>query len=183
MPFLKDLATSLRDFTPVERRDMLLYIIGVMLFKFGSEAFIGSVVGFAARRFDTSGTGGTFERLSVLQGLNLGMRCLGSIIVGPLIRKFACRDILSGATAILALSIAMLLIMDAVTGGRFKTPTDQERKHPHYGNFNPDIMFPIFAICGISNGVIDLVRSIIPRDIVGGNVRKLQKLDSLVRSA
>ena len=181
MPWFEKFPTPLQGFTHSERRDMLLYIIGVMLFKFGSEAFIGSVVGYATKRFDAGGGGGTFERIGILQGLNLGMRCLGSILVGPLLRKFASRDVLCCATIALALSISMLLAVDAIMGGRFKTRTDDERStFDYYGDSNPNFMFPFFAICGLSNGIIDLVRSIIPRDIVGGNVKKLQTLDSMV---
>lgn len=42
-------------------------------------------------------------------------------------------------------------------------------------------MIPIYAICGIAYGMVELIRRTIPRDIVGGNVQKLRKMDSLVR--
>lgn len=42
-------------------------------------------------------------------------------------------------------------------------------------------MIPIYAICGIAYGMVELIRRIIPRDIVGGNVQKLRKMDSIVR--
>lgn len=41
-------------------------------------------------------------------------------------------------------------------------------------------MIPIYAICGIAYGMVELIRRTIPRDIVGGNVQKLRKMDSLV---
>lgn len=180
MPNFGGISISLREFTPIEKRDMLLYILGVMFFKFGSEAFNGSVVALATKLFDATGMGGSFGRLGVLQGLNLGMRCFGSIMVPPLIRRFASRDILSAACAVLGLTVAFVLIVDAASGGRFRSGVEQERLTDHHGDFHPDVMIPVYAILGFSNGMIDLVRSLIPRDMVGGNVEKLQKLDSLV---
>lgn len=50
----------------------------------------------------------------------------------------------------------------------------------YYGKFNTDGMIPIYAICGIAYGMVELIRRVIPRDIVGGNVQKLRKMDSIV---
>lgn len=44
-------------------------------------------------------------------------------------------------------------------------------------------MIPIYAVCGIAYGMVELIRRIIPRDIVGGNVQKLRKMDSIVCSS
>lgn len=41
-------------------------------------------------------------------------------------------------------------------------------------------MIPIYAICGVAYGMVELIRRIIPRDIVGGNVQKLRRMDSVV---
>jgi hypothetical protein len=42
-------------------------------------------------------------------------------------------------------------------------------------------MIPVYCISGIAYGMVELIRRVIPRDIVGGNVQKLKKMDSLVR--
>jgi hypothetical protein len=42
-------------------------------------------------------------------------------------------------------------------------------------------MIPIYAVCGVAYGMVELIRRIIPRDIVGGNVQKLRRMDSVVR--
>lgn len=41
-------------------------------------------------------------------------------------------------------------------------------------------MIPIYAVCGIVYGMVELIRRVMPRDIVGGNIQKLRKMDSLV---
>lgn len=44
-------------------------------------------------------------------------------------------------------------------------------------------MIPIYAICGIAYGMVELIRRIIPRDIVGADVQKLRKMDSVVSAS
>jgi hypothetical protein len=43
-------------------------------------------------------------------------------------------------------------------------------------------MLPIYSVTGIVYGMVELIRRVIPRDIVGGNIQKLKKMDSLVRA-
>jgi hypothetical protein len=42
------------------------------------------------------------------------------------------------------------------------------------------VLFPIFTISGISYGMIELIRRVIPRDIVGGDAMRLKKMDALI---
>ena len=67
------------------------------------------------------------------------------------------------------------LLVVEIRGGTFKAAGYEKM-----GVFNADLLIPIHAACGIGNGMIDLVRAIIPSDMVGGHVQKLQRLDSLV---
>lgn len=58
-------------------------------------------------------------------------------------------------------------------------------KHPknewsYYGTYNTDAMIPVYCISGIAYGMVELIRRVIPRDIVGGDVQKLRKMDSIV---
>ena len=48
------------------------------------------------------------------------------------------------------------------------------------GNWDPVGIIPIFVFSGIPYGAVEIVRRIIPQQIVGGNELKLKKLDSLV---
>lgn len=180
MPWFQEIRSSLELFSPTERNDMIIYILGLMIFKFGTEAYNGSMIALAANRYDlhaeVTGDGTvTFQRIGLLQGLNLGIRCFGSILVGPLIARFPTKHVLGGACLLLGLSTAVLMMLDSAHGGSFK--------HDDFeiiGNFNPDILIPIHAAYGIGNGMTDLVRAIIPSDMVGGHSQKLQRMDSLV---
>ncbi|KAK4450618.1 hypothetical protein QBC34DRAFT_402945 [Podospora aff. communis PSN243] len=41
-------------------------------------------------------------------------------------------------------------------------------------------MIPVYCISGVAYGMVELIRRVIPRDIVGGDVQKLRKMDSIV---
>lgn len=179
MPF-QELRSTLELFSPTERNDIAIYIVGIMVFKFGTEAFNGSIIALTTKLFDKQGTvtGGSssiFQYIGMMQGLNLGMRCFGSILVGPLVNRFPIKVVMGGACAMLALSTGSLMIADSRAGGTFKT-----HGFEYIGDFDPRILLPIHATCGLGNGMIDLVRAIIPSDLVGGHVEKLQRLDSMV---
>ena len=190
MSFLAELKSSLADFTPAERLNATVYIAGIMVYKFGLEAFNGSVVALATNRYDYEAARDgtpcrTFERLGLLTGLNQGAQCVGSILVAPLVKRYPTKTVLTGAVVVFGLFSAVLLIIDAATGGRF-VPEGYRKSHPanefwYYGKYNTDLLIPVFTICGVSYGMVELIRRIIPRDIVGGNVMKLRKLDSIVR--
>lgn len=81
---------GLRAFTPQERRNIVIYIVGIMIYKFGLEAFNGSIIALAANRYDYEAIRAgkpsrTFERVGLLTGLNQACQCVGSILIGPLV--------------------------------------------------------------------------------------------------
>ena len=66
---------------------------------------------------------------------------------------------------------ALLLIVDGSTGGRFK-PKDWSKTHSktdfgYYGDYNTDGIIPIYCVAGIGYGMVELIRRVVPRDIVG----------------
>lgn len=65
-----------------------------------------------------------------------------------------------------------MLIVDASTGGQLKFKTADNKTH--YGNWNPNALFPIYTISGISYGMVELIRRVIPRDLVGGDVQRVR---------
>jgi hypothetical protein len=176
-------------YTAEERRNIGIYIIGIMLYKFGLEAFNGSIIALATNRYDQDARIGgyaakTFERVGLLQGLNQAFQCVGSILIAPLIKRFPTRSVLSCAILAFGLLTAILLIVDAATGGKIM-PKDWSKTHKkddwaYYGDYNTDGIIPIFCITGIAYGMVELIRRIIPRDIVGGDVQKLRRMDALV---
>ncbi|KAF2878397.1 major facilitator superfamily domain-containing protein [Massariosphaeria phaeospora] len=178
-----------RAFTPMERRNIAIYIGGIMLYKFGLEAFNGSVVALATNRYDEQArinktTAVTFQRVGLLTGLNQAFQCVGSILIAPLVKRFRTKNVLSVAILVFGIFSSLLLIIDAATGGSF-VPAKWRKNHPkknfpYYGDYNTDGMIPIYCVCGIVYGMVELIRRVIPRDLVGGNVQKLRRLDALV---
>lgn len=131
----REAVDGLKEFTPSERRNIVLYIIGIMIYKFGLEAFNGSIVALATNRYDydafLSGTSSkTFERVGLLTGLNQAMQCVGSIIIAPLIKQFPTKNVLSGAIIVFAIFTAILLIVDAAAGGSWIPEEYKGLNHP-----------------------------------------------------
>lgn len=175
-------------FSAEEKRNILVYIIGIMLYKFGLEAFNGAIVTLATNRYDQDAARAqkpsqTFQRIGLLSGLNQAFQCVGSILIAPLVKRWPTRTVLSASIIVFAIFTAILMITDFATGGHIKpanfTP-ENENDFSYYGRYNTDLIIPFYCITGIAYGMVELIRRIIPRDIVGGDVAKLQRMDSLV---
>lgn len=124
MGYVADLKDGFRAFTPQERRNIAIYIAGIMIYKFGLEAFNGSVVALATNRYDyesiqSGRPSRTFERVGLLTGLNQACQCIGSILIGPLVKRYPTKNVLACAVLVFGLCSALLLIIDAATGGTF----------------------------------------------------------------
>ncbi|EON63214.1 hypothetical protein W97_02441 [Coniosporium apollinis CBS 100218] len=183
--FFGTAAESWRMFSGVEKRNIMIYIGGIMLYKFGLEAFNGSIVALATNRYDneaklTGTTARTFERVGLLVGLNQAFQCVGSILIAPLIKRFQTKMVLASAIFVFAIFTALLMIIDAATGGTLKPKGAKSSDWSYYGTYNTDGMIPIYCLTGIAYGMVELIRRVIPRDIVGGNVQKLRRMDALV---
>ena len=107
-------------------------------------------------------------------------------MIAPLIKRFPTRSVLSCAILVFGLLTAILLIVDASTGGKIKpknwSKTHKKDDFSYYGNYATDGMIPIYSIAGIAYGMVELIRRVIPRDIVGGDVQKLRRMDAMVHS-
>ena len=130
---------SWRMFSAEEKRNIGIYILGIMLYKFGLEAFNGSVVALATNRYDFDSwrnhtDSHTFERVGLLTGLNQAFQCVGSILIAPLIKRFPTKNVLAVEIFIFGIMASLLLIIDAGTNGRFK-PADWEDTHPDEDDF------------------------------------------------
>ncbi|OLL25432.1 hypothetical protein NEOLI_000528 [Neolecta irregularis DAH-3] len=161
-------------FTPSERKNIIIYVLGIMLYKFGLEAFTGSIITLATDRFNSDHT---FTKLGALTGLYQAMQCVGAILIAPLIMRFSTKAVLACTVLIFGCLTTLLMIIDASTGGKIQNATDSK---PTYGRYTPNIIFPIYCSTGVCYGMVELIRRIIPRDLVGGNVQKLRRLDALV---
>lgn len=154
---------SWKLFSAEEKRNIAIYIFGIMLYKFGLEAFNGSITALATNRYDWEAWRAdrpekTFERLGLLQGLNQAFQCVGSILIGPLIKRFPTKLVLAVAIFCFGLLTAILLIVDAATGGTFKPngwDPQNENDFGYYGTYNTDAIIPIYCISGIAYGISD----------------------------
>jgi MFS family permease len=171
-----------------EKRNMLIYIIGIMLYKFGLESFNGSIVSLAANRYDrdafeSGSSSRTFEKVGLIVGLNQGFQCIGSILISTLIKRWTTRIVLSISIFIFGLFTALLLIIDASTGGKIKPSNFRpmhENDYSYYGKYPTNILIPIYCTTGITYGMVELIRRVIPQEIVGSNEEKLERMDALV---
>ncbi|CAF2066478.1 unnamed protein product [Rotaria magnacalcarata] len=148
-----------------EKRNIVIYIIGIMLYKFGLEAFNGSIISLAINRYDqeafhSNSTIRTFERVGLISGINQVCQCIGSVLVTPLAK-----------------------LVDIATGGHIK-PKDfvslDKHDDRYYGRYNTNEIIPIYFITSVAFGMVELIRRVMSRDIVGDNGEKLQKMDALV---
>jgi MFS family permease len=177
-------------FSVQEKRNIFIYMIGMMLYKFGLEAFNGSIVSLRSNRYDrdafySGASARTFERVGLMVGLNQACQCIGSILIAPLIKRWPTRTVLSVSILLFSLCTALLMIIDAATGGKIK-PSNYipmyENDYRYYGNYPTNLIIPIYCIAGIAYGMVELIRRIIPRDIVGSDEEKLKRMDALVHT-
>jgi hypothetical protein len=52
--------------------------------------------------------------------------------------------------------------------------------YDYYGTYQTDGIIPVYCVSGIAYGMVELIRRVIPRDILRGDVQKLRRLDALV---
>jgi len=131
------------------------YIAGIMMYKFGLEFFNGSITTLATDRFKSAQTftkrKNSFRNsphywpclfiplVGAAQGINQAAQCVGAILISPLIKKFPTRTILACSIFFFGLMTALLLIVDAATGGEIKP---KGAKSPSYGHWNPNLVRP-----------------------------------------
>lgn len=163
-----------RSYTPAERRNIAIYIGGIMLYKFGLEFFNGSITTLATDRFKAANT---FTKLGAAQGVNQAAQCVGAILIAPLIKQWPTRTVLSAAILFFGLMTTILLIVDAATHGK---PKKSAAAKAVYGSWDPDAIFIVWTLAGIAYGMVELIRRVIPADIVGGHVGKLRRMDATV---
>ncbi|KAH8928269.1 hypothetical protein BT69DRAFT_594705 [Atractiella rhizophila] len=161
-----------KSYSPLERRNLMIYIAGIMFYKVGLEFFNGSITTLATDRFTAANT---FTKLGAAQGVNQAAQCVGSILVAPLIRLFPTRTVLASSVVLFAFMAVLLLVIDAATGGKVK-----KDGMVRYGDWDPNLLFFIWTVAGVGYGAVELIRRIIPCDIVGGHIGKLRRMDALV---
>ncbi|KAJ3147432.1 hypothetical protein HDU86_007982 [Geranomyces michiganensis] len=162
-------------FTAQETRNIIFYIIGIMAYKFALESFNGTIKALALERLAKSEK---FTWTGYLDGFNQAAQCIGSILIAPLVKRFPTRTVLAAAVAVFSVVASLGMIIEVATGG--KSPQQSSTGKAIPGDWNPRIIVGIFSLAGISHGMVELIRRVIPADIVGGNVQKLKRMDATV---
>lgn len=136
-----------------------------------------------------------------MQAISLFMQCFGSALVGPLLKKVPLRNLLSCSIFFFGLVMLSVPILEFSTGsfaififffvfirgikfvggiipGRTKNATNHSPET--WGHWNPLILYAVVSLAGIFYGIVELIRRVLPCSIVGSDVEKLRKLDSII---
>lgn len=121
------------------------------------------------------------------------MQCIGSIVVGPLVKKFELRKVLVFSVVAFGLSIFLVPILEYFTGeielfamlssllgGTIPGPTSLNTDPFLWGRWNPLLLFLVVALSGIFYGMVELLRRVLPCSVVGSDALKLRKMDALI---
>ena len=84
-----------------------------------------------------------------MTGLYQATQCVGAILIAPLVKAFPVRSVLSMAVLTFGLLAAILLVVDASTGGRFKTASESGNSAAPYGNPS---LGGVIAMCVVRAG-------------------------------
>ncbi len=114
----------------------------------------------------------------MLTGINFAAQSVGALLFAPLAKRFPTRSVLASAVLVFGLVSALHLIVDAATGGVMKQNTID--KVDHYGHYNANWLFAIYTVSGMAYGMVELIRRIVPVDIVGGDLVRLRKVNAIV---
>ncbi|KAI5811208.1 hypothetical protein DFH27DRAFT_620186 [Peziza echinospora] len=169
-----------QSYTPIERKNIMLYILGLMLYKFSFEIWTGALTTISLTRFhpqtdedgddEGEGEGSPVGILGVLQALNLLSQCVGTAFVSwGLRRGWSTRRILVCAVLCGVVVSAGLLGLDAGTGGRWREDGGGGRGRERYGEWDPRILFVVFCVAGGVAGCVEVVRKVVPREVLGGS--------------
>lgn len=165
----------LNNFSISEKKNICYYIMGIMCYKFSLETMNACLSGIVLNRVKLN----SGVMWADTQGVNIICQCIGTLLIGPFVKRFHAKSVLS--ISILSFAIIALTIpfLEYFSGG--KIPAEQGSKNSLYwGSWNPLYIFVIFGGCGIFHGMIELMRRVIPADIVGGDIDKLKQLDASV---
>ena len=147
-----------------------------MLYKLSFEIWTGSLTTIALARFHHDDEDGVDENtpvgmLGALQSLNLVFQCLGTVVVAWGLRLgWGTRGILIWAVLVGVLTSGGLLGLDIGTGGRWKG----YKVHgvEVYGDWDARILVLVFALGGVVAGGVELLRKVVPREILGDEIEE-----------
>ncbi|KAJ3204369.1 hypothetical protein HDU67_009552 [Dinochytrium kinnereticum] len=175
-----------QDFSPTERRNILIYIMGLTIYKFVLETLGACMSGIVLNRlgYDPvtkkpgSNTGVIW---TTMQSINLACQCLGSLLIGPLVKRFRIGTIFATTVVCFAVVLSVIPILEGATGGKIPKVTSKGSSiASNWGTWDPYLLYLLFPLSGLFAGMVDLMRRVIPNDIVGGDAIKLKTMDASV---
>ncbi|RHZ86498.1 hypothetical protein Glove_50g107 [Diversispora epigaea] len=159
-------------FSTAEKRNIMFYIGGIMCFKFAYETLGISISLIAQERFPKAVA---LTMTPVLTATFNVMQCICSVGGAQLLIHYNTNIILAFSMFFFATFALILIIVEAATGGYIGAGDKWVS-----GNWPPGIIFAIYLPMGGCLGILELIRRVIPRDIVGENPKKLMKMDASV---
>ncbi|CAG8438847.1 6679_t:CDS:2 [Diversispora eburnea] len=160
-----------RLFNAAEMKNIAFYIGGIMCFKFAYETLSNSISLIAQERFPK----GALTLASTLTSTFNVMQILFSIAGAQLLIHYNTNKILAFSMFCFGALALVLIILEAATGGYIGAA---DKWVP--GTWAPELLFALYLPMGGCLGVVELVRRVIPRDIVGEDPIKLMKMDASV---
>jgi hypothetical protein len=111
------------------------------------QYYNGAFITMANERFGDS----RYQKIGILTGLNYAMQCVsavpsgladasyptqvGSIIIAPLMKRYPTRSVLSIGVLSFGLISAVVLVVDAGTGGKLKFNTSDNKTHCMFSHY------------------------------------------------
>ncbi|KAI9189600.1 hypothetical protein H9P43_001035 [Blastocladiella emersonii ATCC 22665] len=161
-------------FSSSEKKNLTIYIGGIMFYKFALETLTGCMSNIVLNRYKVAPAATWGAVVSV----NYACQSIGSLLVSPLIKRWPTSRVLATSIFLFGLIVAIIPILEAVNGGG-STGLGDEKNYKN-GSWDPFLVAILFPIVGIFHGIIELIRRVIPRDIVGSDPSKLKRMDSTV---
>ncbi|KXS20431.1 hypothetical protein M427DRAFT_28156 [Gonapodya prolifera JEL478] len=127
--------------------------------------------------------GYTGELWTAAQSLNLVAQCVGSLLVGSIVKRFTTGRLAAICIIIFGFTILFMPILEGATGGSIPgndAGLNGSSIRSTWGSWTPYLIYLFFTIAGVFHGGIELMRRVIPAEIVGGDAEKLRHMDSLV---
>ncbi|KAI9143561.1 hypothetical protein BKA69DRAFT_1060139, partial [Paraphysoderma sedebokerense] len=107
------MSSLLNSFSALEKRNLMIYTIGIMLYKFSLETLSGCISQLALSRIPHKPN----TTWSTLQAINYATQCIGSLMVAPLIKRYTTGKVLSVSIWAFGGIIATIPLMEGFTQG------------------------------------------------------------------
>jgi uncharacterized membrane protein YeaQ/YmgE (transglycosylase-associated protein family) len=148
--------------------NLVLFLIGVMCFKFSYETLSSAIALTVLSRLEHAEIGATtvLGILTILFGI---AQSFGSTLVDGILRWVRPSRVLAFVLFYFACLVSIIVVLEITTHGTLKKN----------GTWSPWILFPIHINIGFCVGIIEVVRKIIPANILGTNASStLKRLNS-----